>query len=75
MFEKIVDIITKHASCDKSAISRDTSLITDLNLNSITVFKIILELEEEFEIEFQEEDIFQLTTVGDIENYIKGLLE
>ena len=74
MLEKIIDTLSKYTNLDKSELNRNTSLVFDLVLNSIDIFKIILDFEEKFGIEFPEEDLVNLTTIGEIENYIKGLM-
>ncbi|MBE5830329.1 MAG: acyl carrier protein [Butyrivibrio sp.] len=75
MFEKIVDILSEHTEYDKSKMNRDTSLLMDLGLNSLEVVKIVMELEEEFEIEFSEEDLPRITTLGELEDLIKEMTE
>ena len=75
MFEKIVDILSEHTEYDKSKMNRDTTLLMDLGLNSLEVVKIVMELEEEFEIEFSEEDLPRITTLGELEDLIKEMTE
>ena len=75
MFEKIVDIMSEHTEYDKSKMNRDTTLLMDLELNSLEVVKIVMELEEEFEIEFSEEDLPRITTLGELEDLIKEMTE
>lgn len=73
MFEKIVDILSEHTEYDKSKMNRDTTLLMDLGLNSLEVVKIVMELEEEFEIEFSEEDLPRITTLGELEDLINKM--
>lgn len=75
MFEKIVDILSEHTEYDKSKMNRDTTLLMDLGLNSLEVVKIVMELEEEFEIEFSEEDLPGINTLGELEDLIKEMTE
>lgn len=75
MFEKIVDILSEHTEYDKSKMNRDTTLLMDLGLNSLEIVKIVMELEEEFEIEFSEEDLPRITTLGELEDLIKEMTE
>ena len=73
MFEKIVDILSEHTEYDKSKMNRDTTLLMDLGLNSLEVVKIVMELEEEFEIEFSEEDLPGINTLGELEDLINKM--
>ena len=75
MFEKIVDILSEHTEYDKSKMNRDTTLLMDLGLNSLEVVKIVMELDEEFEIEFSEEDLPGINTLGELEDLIKEMTE
>lgn len=71
MLEKIIDILAKYSEVDKSQIKRDSSLAVDLGLTSLDVLRIVMDLEEEFGIEFDEDEIADLITISDLEEYIK----
>ncbi len=75
MREKIIEIISKYAENDNVSIDTDTSLVTDLGLTSLDILKISMNLEEEFGIEFDEDEVAEITTLGDLEDCIKRLLE
>lgn len=71
--ERVAEIITKVLSDEDIDVKVDyDSDIMDFGLNSITIIKTIVYMEEEFEIEFDDEclttDAFK--TVRDIANYI-----
>ena len=72
--EKIAEIITQVVSEEGIEVKVDyDSDIMDFGLNSITIIKTIVYMEEEFEIEFDDEylttDAFK--TIRDIANYIR----
>lgn len=75
MLDKIIDILSGYSECDKSEITRDSSLVVDLGLTSLDVLKVVVNLEEEFGIEFDEDEVAEITTVGDLEDCIKKLQE
>jgi acyl carrier protein len=75
MREKIIEIILKYAENDNVSIDADTSLVTDLGLTSLDILKISMNLEEEFGIEFDEDEVAEITTLGDLEDCIKRLQE
>ena len=70
-FEKIKAIITEQMSISEDKITLDTSLSDDLGADSLDIFQIISELEEEFNIEFTNEAAERIKTVADAIEYIK----
>ena len=74
-FEKIRDIISDQLSISKERITLDTSFADDLGADSLDLFQIISELEEEFDMEFSNEAAESIKTVGDAVEYIKNAME
>ena len=74
-FEKIRDIISEQLSISKDRITVDTSFADDLGADSLDLFQIISELEEEFNMEFSNEAAESIKTVGDAVDYIKNTME
>ena len=75
MFDKIVELLADYTEFDASKMTRDTNLIMDLELTSLDVVKLVLDFEDEFDIEIPEEEIETLTTIGDLEDCIKNLMD
>ncbi len=73
--EKIKSIISEQMSISEDKISMETSFSDDLGADSLDIFQIISELEEEFNMEFSNEDAEKIKTVGDAVNYIKAKTE
>ncbi len=71
MFEKIRDIVAEKVGVDPEEIAMDTSFADDLEADSITLFELVMALEDEFDIEIDDESIEKITTVGDIVNYLE----
>jgi acyl carrier protein len=46
-------------------------LLTTLNLDSLAVFELAIELEESFELQIPDEDIDKIRTVGEAISYIE----
>lgn len=72
MYEEVKRILNEYACVDEDKITPSSNLQTDLDLNSLDVVNVIVEFEETFGIEINEEDIRTFTTVGDIVNYIQA---
>ena len=70
-FEKIRQIIAEQLARDESEITMETSF-DDLGADSLDLFQIISELEDAFDMEFSQDDLEKVTTVGDAVNYIQS---
>jgi len=72
-FEKIRQIIAEQLGMDEAQITMDTNFTEDLGADSLDLFQIISELEETFGMEFDQDDLDKVTTVGDAVRYIQNL--
>ena len=70
MLEKIAEIVKEQLNTD-TAITEATSFTDDLGADSLDIFELVMALEEEFGIEIPSEDLENVTTVGDVMNYLK----
>jgi len=70
-FEKVKEIIAEQMSISEDEITMETSFTDDLGADSLDIFQIISELEENFDIEFENDDAENIKTVGDAVEYIK----
>lgn len=71
MFERIRDLIAEKVGVDTEEISMETSFADDLEADSITLFELVMAIEDEFDIEVDDEIIEKIVTVGDIVNYLE----
>ncbi|MBC2577120.1 acyl carrier protein [Peptostreptococcus russellii] len=72
MFEKIKEIIVDKLNIDDdSFIDLDTDLMEDLNADSLDAVEIIMDIEDEFDITVDEDDVENIRTIADIINYIE----
>lgn len=71
MFEKIQNIIADQLSVDPSEVTMEASFEDDLNADSLDLFELVMNLEEEYKIEIPTEELETLKTVGDVVNYLK----
>ena len=70
IFEQVRDMIASQLQMDAASITRESRLVEDLRADSANVMVMILELENEFGIEVEDEVILNLKTVGDVVSYI-----
>lgn len=73
VFDKVKEVVAEQMSVSEDEIALETTFTEDLNADSLDVFQIISNLEEEFEVEFQTEDAEKIKTVGDAVSYIESL--
>jgi acyl carrier protein len=77
MLEKLKKIIAEQLNIDESTIKLSNSLKEDLGADSLDIFELVMALEEEYDTEFDQEDLTSLDTVEDILKYLtsKGIEE
>lgn len=71
MLEKIASIIEEKLSLEGVEITRETRFSEDLNADSLDLFDMVMEFEDEFGIEINSEDLASITTVGELIDYIE----
>ena len=74
MFERIKDIIAEKVGVSPEEITMETSFADDLEADSITLFELVMAIEDEFDIEVDDESIEKIATVGDIVNYLEEII-
>ena len=72
VFKKIVDILRKYSKAEIKTenISMETSILDDLKINSARLVDIVLDFEDVFDIEVDDDDADNVITVGDGVNLI-----
>ena len=56
VFEKIKSIISEQLGVDEDVITMDSSFKDDLGADSLDVIELVMAVEEEFDVEFPDED-------------------
>ena len=70
VFEKIREIIAEQLGKDEDEITLDTNVKDDLDADSLDVFQIINDIEDEFEVSI--EDPESIVTVKDIVDFVEN---
>ena len=73
MLEKIQQMLAEQFNCEEDSITRETNFKDDLNADSLDLFELVMALEEEYSIEIPTEDLQEMTTVGAVIDYLKGI--
>ena len=69
MFEKICDMLVENLSLERDDIKME-STFEELELDSLDLFELVGDLEEEFEIEI--EDVSSLKSIEDVVKYVES---
>ncbi|KXZ40218.1 acyl carrier protein [Alkalithermobacter thermoalcaliphilus JW-YL-7 = DSM 7308] len=73
MFERVREIIAEQLGIeDVESITRSTSLMNDLEADSLDAVEIIMALEDEFDVEIPDEEAEKFKNIGDICDYIQS---
>ncbi len=69
MIERIIETVSNYAKVDIKEITPETNIL-DLDVDSLCVLKIIMDLENAFSVRFDDEEIVEIRTPQDIEQAI-----
>ena len=70
VFENVKKMIAKQLKADEAAITMDTRLVEDLKADSANV--MVMDLEDNYGIVIEDDQIMNLKTVGDVVKYIEA---
>lgn len=73
VFEKIREIIAEQTGKDVEEITMETSVKEDLDADSLDLFQIINDIEDEFDVKI--EDAESIKTVADAVNFVEENME
>lgn len=71
MFEEIKKMMVETLSIQEDLITPEAKLEADLGINSLELAELAFQCEDKYNMEFKDEDIHTLITVGDVVNYIE----
>lgn len=66
MFNKVKSIIVDSVNVDESKVTMEASLKDDLCIDSLDSVELVLNLETEFDIKIDDDEMLNIKTVGDI---------
>jgi len=70
----IADAMGNRLKINAADISENTEFIADLHADSVDIATIICDIEDEFNIEIEDEQLEGITTVGDVAERIEQLV-
>ncbi len=73
MFERIREIIVEQLGLDDvEGIERSTTLLGDLEADSLDAVEIIMAIEDEFGVEIPDEEVENFKNIGDIVDFVES---
>ena len=73
MYEKFVKLLVEERQIDESEITMDAERSNDLGINSIELADLVMQCEDTFGIEIQDDDIRQFSTVRDVVTFLESI--
>lgn len=70
MFEKLKNTLLDYVDCDPADITPDTEFLKDLKMTSYDIVTMVGQLEDEFGITIEAEELQDIVTVGDMAQYL-----
>ena len=72
MKERVIELIADQMYLNPSEVSEDSRFIDDLKAESLEIAQMLITMENEFGITFEEEELSSIKTVRDVIKYIEN---
>ena len=72
VFETIRAFLAEQMACDETRISMSTVILEDLEVEPSDLEELMLMLEQEFGIEWTDDDLKDIETVGDLTSFVEN---
>lgn len=72
MFEKVKEVLMEAINVDEDMIKMEANLKDDLGIDSLAAMELSLELETEFDVRIEDEELAKLVTVADIVSLLES---
>src|SRR5881409_1840873 len=72
VFERVKQVLGEQVGVDESEITEGASFTEDLDLDSLDLIELIMELEDQFGIKISDEDAQKIQTVGQAVDYVSS---
>lgn len=72
IYDRVVGVVAETLKKDRGSITPESRFVEDLGADSLDMFSLVTQLEDEFSATIAEEDAEKLTTVGAAVAYIEA---
>ena len=73
MFEKLVEIICNYVEVEPENVTLESRFMEDLGFSSFDFMSMLGELEDEFDVEVDQQEVANIRTVGEAVEYLETL--
>lgn len=73
ILKAVQEIAAEELDIDASKVTMQASIKDDLDADSLDLFELVNELEDKFDVELETDE--EMTTVGDVVNYVKAKVD
>ena len=70
IFEKVKGLFVEDLGIDESKVTMDAKLEEDLEIDSLGIVEVVMAFEDEFDIEIDDEELADVSTVGQAVNLL-----
>ena len=70
VFEKVKGLFVEDIGIDESKVTMDAKLEEDLEIDSLGIVEVVMAFEDEFDIEIDDEELADVSTVGQAVNLL-----
>ncbi len=72
VIERVTKVVVDRLGVDESEVKLEASFRDDLGADSLDVVELVMEFEEEFDLQIDDEDAEKIATVGDAVSFIES---
>lgn len=72
VFERICALLRTHAKTE-APLTREARIVTDLEIDSVEVFDLIMEIEDTYDLSFPMEVVTDIHTIGELVDTVERL--
>lgn len=72
ILQGLADIINEETGVDAADVQPEKSFTEDLDIDSLSMMTIVVNAEEKFDVRIPDDEVKNLTTVGDAVTFIKN---
>lgn len=73
-FDKVKQMIVDTVQCEENMVTPESAFKDDLDIDSLCLMELVMELEDEFGIKVENEEAKKIVTVSDLVNMIDSMV-
>ena len=70
ILDNLAEVVNEVAGVETSEVTPEKSFVDDLDIDSLSMVEIAVQVEDRFGVKVPDDELANLTTVGDAVNYI-----